>query len=101
MCCACLRRLRAGGGDRAASAAFSVYLVQRGRLLEPLDNTGNLRVCVVNEDAGASSELTGELHVGDMIVDELHGNTQLDWGVRRPRRAMAELDAGEELCRGS
>ena len=31
----------------------------------PYDNTGNLRVCVVNEDAGASSELTGELHVGE------------------------------------
>ena len=37
----------------------------------PYDNTGNLRVCVVNEDAGASSELTGELHVGAMIVEEL------------------------------
>ena len=45
----------------------------------PYDNTGNLRVCVVNEDAGGSSELTGELHVGDLIVDELRVNDQLDW----------------------
>lgn len=30
----------------------------------PYDNTGNLTVCVVNQDAGGSSELTGELNVG-------------------------------------
>ena len=28
----------------------------------PYDNTGNLTVCVVNQDAGGSSELTGELN---------------------------------------
>ena len=60
----------------------------------PYDNTGNLRVCVVNEDAGGSSELTGELRVGDMIVEELHGNTQLDWAFVDRAAAMDELDAG-------
>ena len=45
----------------------------------PYDNTGNLRVCVVNQDVGGSSDLTGELHVGNLIVDELHENSQLDW----------------------
>ena len=60
----------------------------------PYDNTGNLRVCVVNEDAGGSSELTGELHVGDMIVEELHGNTQLDWAFSDREAAMDELESG-------
>ena len=60
----------------------------------PYDNTGNLRVCVVNEDAGASSELTGELHVGDMIVEELRENEQLDWAFVDRATAMDELDAG-------
>lgn len=61
----------------------------------PYDNTGNLRVCVVNEDAGASSKLTGELHVGDMIVDELRENNQLAWTFTDRDTAMAQLEAGE------
>ena len=60
----------------------------------PYDNTGNLRVCVVNEDAGGSSELTGELSVGDMIVEELRENTQLGWVFEDRDTAMGELDAG-------
>ena len=60
----------------------------------PYDNTGNVRVCVVNEDAGSSSELTGELHVGDMIVDALHENSQLGWDFTDRETAMEELDAG-------
>lgn len=65
---------------------------------DPYNNTGALRVCVVNEDEGGSSELTGELHVGDMIVDELHGNTQLDWVFVDRDDAMAELDAGKSYA---
>ena len=64
----------------------------------PYDNTGNLRVCVVNEDTGASSDLTGELHVGDMIVEELHENTQLDWVFVDRATAMDELDAGKSYA---
>ena len=65
---------------------------------DPYNNTGALRVCVVNEDEGGSSDLTGELHVGDMIVDELHGNTQLDWVFVDRDDAMAELDAGKSYA---
>ena len=64
----------------------------------PYDNTGNLRVCVVNEDAGGSSELTGELRIGDMIVDELHQNTQLDWAFVDHDTAMDELAAGKSYA---
>lgn len=64
----------------------------------PYDNTGNLRVCVVNEDAGGSSELTGELRVGDMIVEELRENAQLDWAFVDRDTAMGELGAGESYA---
>ena len=40
---------------------------------DPYESTGHLHVCVVNEDEGADSELTGHIDVGEMIVDELHG----------------------------
>ena len=61
----------------------------------PYDNTGNLRVCVVNQDEGGSSELTGELHVGDMIVEKLHENDQLKWDFTDYDDAMAQLDSGQ------
>ncbi len=37
----------------------------------PYNNTGNLQVDVVDEDAGAYSDLTGSINIGEMIVDEL------------------------------
>ena len=64
----------------------------------PYDNTGNLRVCVVNQDVGGSSDLTGELHVGNMIVDELHENSQLDWTFTDYETAMAQLQSGESYA---
>ena len=60
----------------------------------PYDNTGNLHVCVVNEDEGGSSDLTGPLNVGDRIVDELHGNKQLDWTFMDYDEAMDEVQSG-------
>lgn len=65
---------------------------------DPYDNTGNLRVCVVDEDAGGSSELTGELNVGAMIVEELHENTQLDWAFTDRDTAMRELESGKSYA---
>lgn len=64
----------------------------------PYDNTGNLRVCVVNEDAGGESELTGELHVGDMIVKKLGENDQLDWTFTDRDTALAELQEGQSYA---
>ena len=45
----------------------------------PYDATGNLSVCVVNQDAGTSNESVGELVVGDKLVGQLQENDQLDW----------------------
>lgn len=64
----------------------------------PYENTANLRVDVVNLDEGGSSDLTGELHVGDMIVDELEENDQLDWRFTDYDGAMAELESGESYA---
>ncbi len=61
----------------------------------PYDSTGNLRVCVVNEDAGGSSDLTGQLDVGASIVDELHGNDQLDWTFVSRDEASRQVESGQ------
>lgn len=60
----------------------------------PYDNTGNLTVCVVNQDAGDSSDVTGDLNVGDRIVDELRNNDQLHWEFTDYDVAMDELKSG-------
>ena len=65
---------------------------------DPYENTGNLRVSVVNQDEGASSELTGEMHVGDMIVDQLKENDQLDWTFSDYDTAMDDLKSGESYA---
>ncbi len=64
----------------------------------PYENTGHLRVCVVNQDEGASSELTGEMHVGDMIVEKLQENDQLDWVFTNYDDAHAQVEAGESYA---
>lgn len=61
----------------------------------PYDNTGDLRVCVVNEDQGAESDLTGALNMGDQITEELSHNTQLGWVLTNRTDAMGEVRSGE------
>ena len=61
----------------------------------PYDNTGNLRVCVVNEDQGVDDETFGELDLGDMVVEQLHSNTQLGWQFVDRDEAMREVESGE------
>lgn len=60
----------------------------------PYGNTGNLRVCVVNEDAGSSSDLTGEINLGDMVVEQLHDNDQLGWDFVDYDTAMEAVKLG-------
>ena len=61
----------------------------------PYGNTGNLRVCVVNEDEGSSSDLTGELNLGDMVVEQLHENDQLGWDFVDYDTAMEAVKSGQ------
>ena len=60
----------------------------------PYGNTGNLRVCVVNEDAGSSSDLTGAINLGDMVVEQLHDNDQLGWDFVDYDTAMEAVKSG-------
>ena len=61
----------------------------------PYDNTGQLHVCVVNEDTGATNDLLGDLDLGGQIVDQLHENSQLDWDFTDRDTAMGELESGK------
>ena len=61
----------------------------------PYNNTGALKVCVVNEDEDAHNDLLGDLQLGDQIVDQLHENTQLNWEFTDYDDAMAKISSGE------
>ena len=61
----------------------------------PYENTNKMRVCFANEDKGASSELTGEINLGNMISDELHENDQLGWVFMSKDEALDEVKSGK------
>lgn len=61
----------------------------------PYEATGNLSVSVVNEDAGAKTDLTGALNVGDTVVDELAANDKLHFVEQDRDAAMADLKSGD------
>jgi putative membrane protein len=61
----------------------------------PYDNTGNLRVCVVDQDQGASTELTGEMNLGSQIEEQLHENTSLDWYFTDYNTALDMVQSGK------
>ena len=60
----------------------------------PYDNTGNLRVCVVNEDEGCESAELGSLGLGKQIVDDLSANDQLGWDFTDRATAMDAVQSG-------
>ena len=60
----------------------------------PYENTGDMRVCVVNEDVGASNEMLGDIKLGDQVVDELKSNDQLGWQFMGRDEAMEEVESG-------
>lgn len=61
---------------------------------DPYGNTGKMRVCFANEDAGASTELTGYMNIGRMIDEELRENTQLGWAFVSREEALEEVRSG-------
>ncbi len=61
----------------------------------PYDNTGNMRVCVVNEDTGGSNDIMGDMNLGNQIVDQLHENNQLKWEFTDYEDAMEKVNSGE------
>lgn len=65
---------------------------------DPYNNTGNMRVAVVNQDKGGSHKLTGDLDVGSLIIDELRNNDQLSWQFVDYDTAMNDLEAGRDYA---
>lgn len=61
----------------------------------PYNNTGNIRVCVVNEDEGAQTDIMGDLDLGSQVVDQLHENDQLGWTFTDRQTAMEEVNSGK------
>lgn len=62
---------------------------------DPYSNTSNLKVYVVNEDDGASTDLTGSLDLGEQVVDQLETNDQLGWEFSDRATAMEAVRSGE------
>ena len=61
----------------------------------PYENTGNMRVCVVNEDKSVEDETLGHLDLGAQIIGELENNDQLGWSFVDREEAMREVESGE------
>lgn len=61
----------------------------------PYENTGNMRVCVVNEDKSIEDDTLGHLDLGTEIVGELKGNDQLGWYFTDRDEAMREVESGK------
>lgn len=61
---------------------------------DPYGNTANLRICVVNEDAGAHDEALGDLNLGAQVVAQLHDDDQLGWDFTDRDQAMEAVEAG-------
>ena len=62
---------------------------------DPYSNTSNIAMAVANEDEGANQELLGEINVGDMLVDELHTNEDLDWEFVDKQDAIEGVHSGK------
>ena len=82
-----LRDLKALGRNPAALLVVIALLVLPGLYAwycivanwDPYSNTGNVPIAIVNEDEGATSDLTGEINLGKQVADELHDNHNIDW----------------------
>ncbi|UNK71320.1 YhgE/Pip domain-containing protein [Microbacterium sp. H1-D42] len=62
---------------------------------DPYSDTKEVKVAVVNLDEGATSELTGDLRVGDQVVAQLKENDQLGWQFLGKDAAMTAVESGE------
>lgn len=59
----------------------------------PYGNTSGIRVAVANEDQGATSDLMGDLKLGDEIEQTLRKNHQLGWDFMSRAKAMACVES--------
>lgn len=64
----------------------------------PYGNADHIKVAVVNQDEGASTQLTGEVNIGKQVVDQLKTNDQLGWQFMDHDDAMKAVRSGESYA---
>lgn len=62
---------------------------------DPYSQTGNIKVAVANTDQGATSALTGDINVGEAIVEQLRTNDQLGWEFMSEEHAQEAVRSGK------
>ncbi|WP_220347248.1 YhgE/Pip domain-containing protein [Microbacterium bovistercoris] len=65
---------------------------------DPYSNTQNVSVAIVNQDEGATSELTGPIDVGGELVAELKKDHQLGWEFLDEDEAMDAVRSGDSYA---
>lgn len=65
---------------------------------DPYANTEHVSVAIVNQDTGASSELTGDIDVGGELIAELKKNDQLGWQFIDEDEAMDAVRSGRSYA---
>lgn len=61
---------------------------------DPYQNTGDIRVAVVNEDAAVDVADMGEICVGDMLIEKLKDNDAIGWQFVDEDEAMDNVESG-------
>ncbi|MBQ9001143.1 MAG: YhgE/Pip domain-containing protein, partial [Eggerthellaceae bacterium] len=57
---------------------------------DPYANTGSMPVAIVNEDAGAKSDLAGEVNIGKQVTDKIADNENIDWRIYDSKQKALE-----------
>ncbi|WP_407358907.1 YhgE/Pip domain-containing protein [Microbacterium sp. LTA6] len=65
---------------------------------DPYANTQNVSVAIVNQDDGATSDLTGDIDVGGELVSQLKENDQLGWEFMDEDEAMDAVRSGRSYA---
>ncbi|MFJ4045856.1 YhgE/Pip family protein [Microbacterium sp. NPDC089987] len=65
---------------------------------DPYSNTQQVSVAIVNQDAGASSDLTGHIDIGGELVGELKQNDELGWDFVDEDEAMDAVRSGRSYA---
>lgn len=65
---------------------------------DPYSNTQHVSVAIVNQDEGATSQLTGDIDVGGELVDQLKKNDQLGWEFVDEDEAMDAVRSGRSYA---
>ena len=93
-----LRDLKALGRNPIALVVVLALLVLPGLYAwycivanwDPYSNTERMPIAIVNEDKGATSNMTGEVNIGKQVTDKLADNDNIDWQFYDDRETALE-----------